>query len=176
LTYYERRLPHWHPDGAVFFVTWRLYGTLPLVARSHAPRSFLTWDKHLDTSPTGPRWLSIPEVAHSVSQVLRLSATDWELCDLRAWVIMPNHVHILLQPRRPLMRVLQSIKSASARQANRILARTGRPFWQDESYDHWVRNPDQERRIVRYIEGNPVSAGLAATPASWPWSSTVLQP
>ena len=150
------------------------------MARSHAPRhappSFLTWDKCLDTSPAGPRWLIIPEVAHSVSQVLRLSTTDWDLCDLRAWVVMPNHVHILLQPRRPLMRVLQSIKSASARQANSILARTGQPFLQDESYDHWVRNPDQEQRIVRYIEGNPVSAGLAATPASWPWSSAAPQP
>jgi REP element-mobilizing transposase RayT len=162
-------LPHWHPDGALFFVTWRLHGTLPYVARSHAPRSVLTQEP-------GPRWLTIPEVANSVSQVLRLSATDWELCDLRAWVIMPNHVHILLEPRRPLVRVLQSMKSASARLANRILARTGRPFWQDESFDHWVRNPDQERRIIRYIEGNPVSAGLTATPASWPWSSAAHDP
>ena len=176
MTYYARRLPHWHPDGALFFVTWRLYGTLPHVARSHAPRSFLIWDRQLETAPAGPRWLSVPEVARSVSQVLRLSATDWELCDLRAWVIMPNHVHVLLEPRRPLVRVLQSIKSASARSANRILSRAGRPFWQDESFDHWVRNPDQEQRIVRYIESNPVSAGLTATPASWPWSSAAHQP
>jgi putative transposase len=176
LTYYQRRLPHWHPDGAAFFVTWRLHGTLPNLARSHAPRShaprsFELYDQLLDSDPNGPRWLTIPEVAHSVTEVFRQAASKWELCELRAWVLMPNHVHVLLRPRHPLMRVLQTLKSATARHANRILRRSGEPFWQDESFDHWIRNRDEEERTVRYIESNPVSAGLAATPESWPWSS-----
>ena len=45
------------------------------------------------------------------------------------------------------------------------------PFWQDESYDHWVRNRQQRDRMVRYIEDNPVSAGLVASAEQWGWSS-----
>jgi hypothetical protein len=57
------------------------------------------------------------------------------------------------------------------REGNRILGLTGRPFWQDESYDRLVRNDTEFPRITRYIETNPVKAGLAATPAEFPWSS-----
>jgi hypothetical protein len=56
------------------------------------------------------------------------------------------------------------LKSWTARQANQLLGRSGQPFWQDESYDHWVRNRRQRDRMVRYIEDNPVSAGLVASP------------
>jgi putative transposase len=43
-----------------------------------------------------------------------------------------------------------------------MLGRTGEPFWRRESYDHWVRNDDEWRRIAAYIENNPVKAGLAS--------------
>jgi hypothetical protein len=55
--------------------------------------------------------------------------------------------------------------------ANAILARTGQPFWQDESYDHWARTPEEAEKIIRYIEGNPVAAGLVPQPERWRWSS-----
>ena len=64
-----------------------------------------------------------------------------------------------------------SIKNYSARQANAILGRTGQPFWQDESYDHWVRSPEELEKIVRYIEKNPVAAGLVDRVEDWRWSS-----
>jgi REP element-mobilizing transposase RayT len=70
-----------------------------------------------------------------------------------------------------LPRITRSIKSYSAREANAILGRTGEPFWQIESYDHWVRNSDQFEKIVQYIEFNPVKAGLVAHPEEWRWSS-----
>jgi len=57
------------------------------------------------------------------------------------------------------------------RQANAILGRTGRPFWQDESFDHWVRGPEELEKIVRYIEENPVAAGLVERAERWRWSS-----
>ena len=66
------------------------------------------------------------------------------------------------------MRVL---RRSAARQTNLILGRTGQPFWQDESYDHWVRTEVELEKIVRYIERNPVAAGLAAAVEDWPWSS-----
>jgi putative transposase len=64
-----------------------------------------------------------------------------------------------------------NIKSASARAANAALGRSGKPFWQDESYDHWIRSGRERDAIIRYIHHNPVNAGLVAKPEEWPWSS-----
>jgi putative DNA methylase len=66
---------------------------------------------------------------------------------------------------------MKSLKGFTARQANRMLARTGTPFWQKESYDHWVRDEAEWHRIARYIENNPVKAGLVSTPDAYRWSS-----
>ena len=90
---------------------------------------------------------------------------------LSAYVVMSNHVHVLLEPVTPVPRLTQWIKGVTARQANAILGLPAGPFWQHESYDRWVRTPDEFNRIVKYIESNPVSAGLAARPEDWHWSS-----
>lgn len=66
---------------------------------------------------------------------------------------------------------MQSLKRFTGLEGNRILGVTGQPFWQDESYDRFVRDEREFERIVRYIENNPVSAGLAASPEEFPWSS-----
>jgi len=66
------------------------------------------------------------------------------------------------------------LKGSTARQANVILGRTGDAFWQDESFDHRVRDAVELDRIVHYVEHNPVSAGLAGNPRDWPWSSARL--
>jgi hypothetical protein len=56
-----------------------------------------------------------------------------------------------------------------------LLGHTGRPFWQDESYDHWARNRHELDRIVGYVEENPVSAGLVGSTELWPFSSAGWQ-
>ena len=66
---------------------------------------------------------------------------------------------------------MKSLKGASAREANRILSRTGEAFWQAESYDHWVRDETEWNRIANYIEENPVKAGLVRRAADYRWSS-----
>ena len=66
-------------------------------------------------------------------------------------------------------------KSYTARQANKLLGRTGEPFWQRESYDHWVRDEAEHRRIISYIENNPVKAGLVNSPRKYPWSSAKVR-
>jgi putative transposase len=83
---------------------------------------------------------------------------------------MPNHVHVLITPKHPVPAIMQSLKGFTAREANLILGRTGQPFWQRESYDHWVRDGEFDG-IARYIERNPVSAGLAPEAHLYPWSS-----
>ncbi|MGA2185774.1 MAG: transposase, partial [Bryobacteraceae bacterium] len=91
--------------------------------------------------------------------------------EMHSWVIMPNHVHLLLTPQVSVSQLLGSLKAATARQANLLLRRTGLAFWQDERYDHVVRSDDEFRRVQRYIENNPVRACLAARPEDYEWSS-----
>jgi putative transposase len=45
------------------------------------------------------------------------------------------------------------------------------PFWQDEFFDHWIRDQQDFERIVQYVEWNPVAAGLVECAEQWPWSS-----
>jgi REP element-mobilizing transposase RayT len=172
---FYRRLPHWHPEGATIFLTWRLFGSLPKTAIETraltAGQRFVAQDRELDAAAYGPTWLKDGRVASCVVNTLQLAEEKWELCELHAWVVMSNHVHVLLGPKKPLADVTRSIKKISARQANLILSRTGQPFWQDESYDHWVRNGREFDRIVAYIEANPVRAGLVQEAAHWRWSS-----
>ena len=65
---------------------------------------------------------------------------------------------------------MQSLKGYSGRKANGILGRAG-TFWQEESFDHWVRDEPEYDRIVEYIDMNPVNAGLCSVPEQWEWSS-----
>ena len=134
-------------------------------------RRFVEQDRLLDRATVGPTWLSRPEIADCVVGALRDEPAN---LDLHAFVIMPNHVHILITPRIELPEITTRIKGKSARQANAILNRTGQPFWQDESFDHWVRSPHQFEKMKSYIELNPVRAGLALTPEQWRYSSAAL--
>ena len=88
---------------------------------------------------------------------------------------MSNHVHVLLRAHKPVREVTRAVKKTSAKQANLMLGRSGTPFWQDESYDHWVRDGEEFNRIVRYIEWNPVRAGLVESVDQWQWSSAAGQ-
>jgi REP element-mobilizing transposase RayT len=175
MTYTKRHLPHWQPAGQDIFITWRLYGSLParikrLNQDDPAGKRFLAYDSALDSASVGPVWLNDPHVAESLIETIT-TAQGPDTFTLRAYVIMTNHVHVLLEPRAPLAVITQKIKGATARQANRILDRTGTPFWQDESFDHWIRNPTEWQKIRNYIEQNPVKAGLVKRAEEWPWSS-----
>ena len=134
-------------------------------------KAFVEADRELEKCNFGPHWMDAPQIAACVEDTLIEAERGWGLCRLTAWVVMPNHVHVLLYPFEELAHVLLVLKSASARRANRLLARTGQRFWQDESFDRWVRDPHGRNRIVRYIEWNPVHAGLVSSPEQWRWSS-----
>ena len=127
-------------------------------------------DKLLDMARGGPVWLKDTHVAEMVVATLRQGHLG-ERYRLSAFVVMSNHVHVLLESLTPVARLTNWIKGVTARQANAILGLSGAPFWQHESYDHWARTPEEFNRIVKYIESNPVSAGLVDPPQAWPWSS-----
>jgi REP element-mobilizing transposase RayT len=173
---YERRLPHSDTTGRPVFVTFRLHGSLPSnrvfpPARLTSGQAFVALDRLLDHSRAGPFHLRRPEIACLVIQALRYGENQFQRYHLHAFVVMPNHVHLLVTPSVRAREWLGPLKGFTGHQANRILGRRRVPFWQDESYDHVIRNDEEFARVQRYIEFNPVKAGLVASPEEFPWSS-----
>jgi putative DNA methylase len=171
----RRRLPHLNVVGEPQFITFRLRDGLPPnrsfpASSITSGEAFLAMDRLLDEARCGPTFLRQPAVAPVVLDSIYRGA-EIEHYQLHAWVIMPNHVHLLLTPQVSLSRLLGSMKAATARRANLLLHRSGAPFWQDESYDHLVRKGDEFGRVQQYIEGNPVKAALAPRAEEYEWST-----
>ena len=146
-------------------------------------RAFAAYDRALHAA-RGPRHLADPRVAAVVAESLR--HLDGRRYALLAYCVMPNHVHAVFTPNSeappavpgdvieapptgPLTPIMHALKSYTAHAANDLLGRSG-PFWQRESYDHWVRDDEELARVVEYVVRNPVTAGLAAEPGDWPWT------
>lgn len=95
---------------------------------------------------------------------------------LHAWCIMPNHVHVLIEPLTDLASIVQGWKSFTARwvlahNGELKLGVPGENLWMREYWDRYIRDEHHYRKTVDYIHQNPVNAGLCATPEAWPWSS-----
>ena len=123
---YRRRLPHFHPDDTYLFLTWRLAGSLP--ARKDATTVFATpghafaaYDRVLDRRVSGPLWLKNPRIADLVSGAILIGDVEDISIIFRAWVVMPNHVHLLLLPLAPVQVLMRWLKGSTARRANLIL-------------------------------------------------------
>jgi putative transposase len=127
-------------------------------------------DRYMDSASRGPLFLKRDEIAGIVVEALYEGARLRHYV-LGPFVVMANHVHVLLMPLVVPSLLLKSIKNVTARRANRVLGRTGEPFWQRETYDRWVRDATEFGRIAAYIEGNPVKAGLVRVAEEFPWSS-----
>jgi REP element-mobilizing transposase RayT len=177
--FYRRHLPHWQRADSALFITWRLQGSLPRrivgasLKESDPGKRFLLLDSELDKALYGPTWLKDARLAKIVSDSVCYGEEHLHLYRLSAYVVMSNHVHILIWPKALLPDITKAIKGFTAREANLVLGRTGKKFWQDESFDHAVRNEDEFYRIARYVERNPVKAGLVESAKDWPWSSAV---
>lgn len=173
-------LPHYDSPELLQFVTFRLADSLPLTIfeslKFKLDSRQITeieyhWqiEKALDLG-TGPTYLKDPRVARLVAETL--VKFDGEKYDLFSWVIMPNHGHVLLKTLSPftLSQAMHSIKGFTATEANKILERTGR-FWSPDYFDRFIRDRVHLARVRKYIDENPVKAGLCRTPADWPWGS-----
>ena len=106
-----------------------------------------------------------------VVEVLYYAADVQRRHTLHAFAVMPNHIHILVTPCVPLPQLTKALKGYTARRANQILALTGNPLWQEESYDRLVRDAAEGERIRSYIEQNPARAGLVREAGDYRWSS-----
>ena len=91
---------------------------------------------------------------------------------LKAWCLMPNHAHVLvLVTTVPMAEFVKSWKGFTAYRCNEVLARRESSFWADDYWDTYMRDKEQERRAICYIERNPVKAGFARFAKDWPRSS-----
>jgi putative transposase len=176
VTFYRRRLPHLYNGDQPVFLTWRLHGSLP-PNRGFPPRTltsgqaFAALDRFLDEARSGPTYLRRPAIADLVVEAIYHNATVLGRYTVHAFVVMPNHVHMLVSLHVPLRELTRTLKSFSAKRANQALGLTGNPFWQEESYDHLVRSQREVERIRFYIEYNPVRAGLVREARDYRWSS-----
>jgi REP element-mobilizing transposase RayT len=130
---------------------------------------FVKADRLLNANSSGPKWLVEPEIAAAIIRILSESEERGR-CELGPWVLMPNHLHIVLRPHSELPKVISAIKANSAREANHLLGRAG-PFWARDYFDRWIQNRVDEQNITKYIEQNPVKAGLCTRPEDWPFGS-----
>ena len=171
-------LPHWDHPGVIQAVTFRLADCMPASLRAE-------W-RRLLALPTGAQrvermqaWLDAghgscalrdPRIATLAEDALLYF--DGERYRLLAWVIMPNHVHVLvvLIEGHPLASIVHTWKPYTAHKANAILEHSGR-LWYREYYDRYIRDEDHLEREVRYIHSNPVIAGLVEQADAWPYGS-----
>jgi putative transposase len=174
-------LPHFDAPGVSQMVTFMLADSFPVKRRSEwqpileepdasaRRRKLETW---LDRGH-GECWLARAKVAQVVEQVLREGdGTDF---GLRAWVLMPNHIHLVVDVwTLPLSGLIKKWKGRSAQMANEVIRRAGR-FWQQDYYDTVIRDSGHLSRAIRYAEQNPVKAGLVLDSKSWGWGSAGLR-
>ena len=141
----KRNLPHWQEPGRVYFITWRCKQGRSLNAedRGIVMDALRHWD--------GLKW------------------------SVYAIVVLPDHVHILAQPLPKgekgafdLAEIIHSVKSFSSQKINRLSEHSG-SLWQDERYDHIVRDEAEFLEKWQYIRNNPLKEGLATEPEAYPW-------
>ena len=118
----------------------------------------------------GSRLLDDPRAAELVENALL--HFDGERYRLLAWCVMPNHVHVLfhVEAKDQLRRIVHSWKSYSAHAINEAIGRTC-AVWQREYFDRFIRDDAHYFSTVKYIERNPVVAGLVTEAGDWAWSS-----
>jgi len=176
MTFYRRRLTHIYETDKPVFLTWRLHDSLPPNRAFPADavttgQAFAVMDRLLDEARTGSFYLRQPLIAEMIVEAIQYNANILGHYLWHAFVVMPNHVHLLATPAVALPKLTKSLKGITAKRANAMLALTGSPFWQEESYDHLVRDEREFEKIRSYIDGNPVRAGLVREACEYRWSS-----
>jgi REP element-mobilizing transposase RayT len=171
-------LPHWRQEAVTYFVTFRLADSLPQVKLEEWQREREAWlalhPKPWDHAASGDyhrlftarieKWLDAgygssvlarTDIRAIVADALR--HFDGLRYGLDSWIIMPNHVHVVLTPLADydLSAILHSWKSFTSHAIVKLLPDWRGPFWQKESFDHIVRSADHLERFRVYIAENP---------------------
>jgi putative transposase len=112
---------------------------------------------------------------HCGRQVVRTLREHEQQATTLAFVVMPDHLHWLMQLKQGnLPRLMQQVKATSAWHINQALARTG-PLWQHGYHDHALRKEEDLASIAPYIVANPLRAGLVRQIGDYPlWDAVWL--
>lgn len=177
----HQNLPHWQQHGATYFITYRLADSIPQEKLRVWKKEIDSWlATHPDPSDEAARadyheffarkeeWLDAghgdcglkqPEIRDIVVENLRHFDGDRYILD--EFVVMPNHVHVIVKPigENQLSDILHSWKSFTSKAINKSLERRGQ-LWMDESFDHIVRSWEQLEHYRRYVRENPTKTGL----------------
>ena len=178
-------IPHWDVGQRTQFITFNLADSLP-------KRLLRQWYDEIIQNPQKSSHTKIEQIQQALDQhhgtcllkqpgpanimVDTLKHYENQRYKLHAWVVMPNHVHVLFTPMSgfAMSSIVQNWKSFSAHRINALLGRKGR-LWEPEYFDRLIRNYKHFMEVFDYIIYNPVSAGLCTTPLDWPfvgWSPT----
>jgi REP element-mobilizing transposase RayT len=176
-------LPHVDAEGTTQFITFRLADSMPqhlhhqwraeLSAGEITDADLRKRIEHFLDSGYGSCALRDRRVANEIRETLiKWNGKRYRLI---AWVVMLNHVHLLIELNEgfTLSEVMHSIKSYTAHQANKIREQKGR-FWSVESFDRYIRDSRHFRNTIKYIEDNPVKAGLCKRREDWEFSSAYI--
>jgi len=183
-TFYRRNLPHIQPVGACFFVTFRLYNSVPKIAidalsekyTQRVTQAFFIGEVHkrnLEIFNLRKKYLIELDGIQIIDKEIK--RYDGTLYNLIAYCIMSNHVHLvidtavqlenlkedteLMQSYQPLDKILKQIKGSTSRYINLFLHRSGQ-FWERESFDIYIRNEKMLNNVISYTLNNPMKAGI----------------
>jgi len=182
-------LPHFDGDRTIQFITFRLNDSIPADVLAKY-KDKLHWTE--DTAPGSRKAAALRRMVEAyedsgkgachlidrrIAVLVRdaLSSSDGRRYNLVAWCIMPNHVHVLIEPQEAysVTSIVHSWKSYTAHKANRLLGLAGR-FWMPDYFDRYIRDRNHLAAALRYIVENPVRAGLTDNPEKWEWSDVVI--
>jgi REP element-mobilizing transposase RayT len=180
-------IPHLDRSGVTQFITIRLADSMPkeVLAKLSKELELLrsrNTDAELITYQRFKRIESLLDAGYGsctlttngVGQVV-IDALNKLIADghqILRWVIMPNHIHVLIKVCGDisLHSLVRFFKGRTGKLANKILGSTGR-FWFPEFFDRYIRDAEHLSRVIRYIDQNPVRAGLVKAAEDWPFGS-----
>jgi len=186
-SWYSRNyIPHFDRPGQIQLVTFRLYDAVPekvlqgwkeelewsnkVEASDPRQVKLRKWIDKYEDSGCGNCWLLNENIADLVQRTL--FHFHGERYCIHKWCIMPNHVHVITEmlDSHLLCDTVHSWKSYTGHEANKILKRSG-AFWFREYHDRYVRDEIHLAAAIKYVENNPVKAGLITAKQRWRWSS-----
>ncbi len=195
---HQGNLPHWQQEDVFYFVTFRLADSIPKEKVEQLRQERETWLKNHPKNKEGKysteelkeyyrlfskrveEWLDkgaggciLREEKYAQIIADALLCFNNQRYILDKWVVMPNHVHVLVKPLKNynLTDILHSWKSYTANQINKYAGGKGQ-LWMHESYDHIVRNREAFEAIRNYIRQNPAKAGITLPDCAKSWTES----
>lgn len=180
--FHRRNLPHLYYNEGIYFVTFRLYGSIHLnelkqlqkqiqdnqrLQPHEQKKLFKKYDLLLDNQQNRIQHLQENEIMDICKSSIHYH--DGKEYELICYCIMPNHIHLifeLINKNKLVGDIVGSIKKYIARRANKVLKQKGK-FWQTESFDRLIRDEVELYFTIKYVLMNPVNAGLVSGWNEW---------